>query len=186
MRPARHRVLPGVRSRPAPRMNSEPRSASNRAQERAKEAEEDRALIAQAQAGDMGAFRQLVERHQRRAFAVALALVRDENDAREIVQDAFLRAFKKPTDLSGELELLHLALPHHHEPQHRSHAKARPPDRGLRREPPGLGRRRRGRLPDARPLRRRRPGRRRAPNARSRRAFSPRSTRCRATTGRSS
>jgi len=49
----------------------------------------------------MGAFRQLVERHQRRAFAVALALVRDENDAREIVQDAFLRAFKSLPNFQG-------------------------------------------------------------------------------------
>jgi RNA polymerase sigma-70 factor (ECF subfamily) len=51
-------------------------------------------LIAGAQAGDMGAFRQLVERHQRRAFAVAFALVRDENDARELVQEAFLKAYR--------------------------------------------------------------------------------------------
>ena len=49
----------------------------------------------------MGAFRQLVERHQRRAFAVALGLVRDENDAREIVQDAFLRAFKNLPTFQG-------------------------------------------------------------------------------------
>jgi RNA polymerase sigma-70 factor (ECF subfamily) len=35
-----------------------------------------------------------VERHQRRAFAIAVGLVRDENDAREIVQEAFLRVFK--------------------------------------------------------------------------------------------
>jgi RNA polymerase sigma-70 factor (ECF subfamily) len=77
------------------------RSASNKAQDRAKQAEEDRALIALAQAGDMGAFRQLVERHQRRAFSVALALVRDENDAREIVQDAFLRAYKSLPNFQG-------------------------------------------------------------------------------------
>ncbi len=49
----------------------------------------------------MGAFRQLVERHQRRAFAVAFALVRDDNDAREIVQDAFLRAFKSLPTFQG-------------------------------------------------------------------------------------
>ena len=42
----------------------------------------------------MAAFRELVERHQRRAFAVAFALVRDESDARELVQDAFLRVYK--------------------------------------------------------------------------------------------
>ncbi len=49
----------------------------------------------------MGAFRQLVERHQRRAFSVALALVRDESDAREIVQEAFLRAFRNLATFQG-------------------------------------------------------------------------------------
>jgi RNA polymerase sigma-70 factor (ECF subfamily) len=47
-----------------------------------------------AQAGDVTAFRRLVERHQRRAFSIAYALVRDEHDANELVQDAFLRVFK--------------------------------------------------------------------------------------------
>jgi RNA polymerase sigma-70 factor (ECF subfamily) len=67
---------------------------SNAKEVRAREAEEDRALIAKAQAGDTAAFRSLVERHQRRAFAIAYSLVRDEHDARELVQDAFLRVFK--------------------------------------------------------------------------------------------
>jgi len=69
-------------------------SPSNAKEVRAREAEEDRALIAKAQAGDTAAFRSLVERHQRRAFAIAYSLVRDEHDARELVQDAFLRVFK--------------------------------------------------------------------------------------------
>jgi RNA polymerase sigma-70 factor (ECF subfamily) len=95
-------VVPGAAGRsgaaeaaavPRP-LNSPAISASNTKQVRAREAEEDRALIAKAQAGDTLAFRSLVERHQRRAFAIALALVRDENDARELVQDAFLRVFK--------------------------------------------------------------------------------------------
>jgi RNA polymerase sigma-70 factor (ECF subfamily) len=75
--------------------------ASNKKLERAREAEQDRALIARAQAGDTSAFRGLVERHQRRAFAIALALVRDENDARELVQDAFLRVFKSLHSFEG-------------------------------------------------------------------------------------
>jgi RNA polymerase sigma-70 factor (ECF subfamily) len=49
----------------------------------------------------MAAFRRLVERHQRRAFAVALSMVRDENDARELVQDAFLRVFKNLGGFQG-------------------------------------------------------------------------------------
>ncbi len=75
-------------------VNSGALHASNAKQVRLREAEEDRGLIAKAQQGDAGAFRSLVERHQRRAFTVALSLVRDENDARELVQDAFLRVYK--------------------------------------------------------------------------------------------
>lgn len=59
-------------------------------------------LIASAQAGDMSAFRRLVERHQRPAFAVAMALVRDENDARDVVQEAFLRVHKSLPTFEGE------------------------------------------------------------------------------------
>jgi RNA polymerase sigma-70 factor (ECF subfamily) len=79
---------------PATAVNSAARPTSNSKEIRAREAEEDRALIAKAQAGDTAAFRSLVERHQRRAFAIAYSLVRDEHDARELVQDAFLRVFK--------------------------------------------------------------------------------------------
>lgn len=85
--------------RPRPNMPARPLNtgspdASNAKLARIKEAEEDRELIARAQNGDKVAFRRLVERHQRRAFAIALSLVRDENDARELVQDAFLRVYK--------------------------------------------------------------------------------------------
>jgi RNA polymerase sigma-70 factor (ECF subfamily) len=82
-------------------VNTRPAAASNTKEARIREAEEDRVLIAQVQGGDMAAFRQLVERHQRRAFAIALALVRDENDARELVQDAFLRVYKSIGSFQG-------------------------------------------------------------------------------------
>jgi len=82
-------------------VNSPEISASNTKLARQKEAEEDRALIARAQAGDKEAFRKLVERHQRRAFAIAMSLVRDENDARELVQDAFLRVYKGLANFQG-------------------------------------------------------------------------------------
>jgi RNA polymerase sigma-70 factor (ECF subfamily) len=58
------------------------------------EAEEDRVLIEAAQSGDSRAFRKLVERHQRRAFAIAFAMVRDESDAKDIVQEAFVRVYR--------------------------------------------------------------------------------------------
>jgi RNA polymerase sigma-70 factor (ECF subfamily) len=74
-------------------VNSPTARASNLEARRA-EAEEDRALIESAQRGDRTAFRRLVERHQRRAFAIALGMVRDENDARDLVQEAFLRVYR--------------------------------------------------------------------------------------------
>ena len=81
-------------------VNSPDGPASNRA-ERQREAEEDRALVERAQKGDREAFRSLVERHQRRAFAIAIGLVRDENDAREIVQEAFLRVYRSIERFEG-------------------------------------------------------------------------------------
>jgi RNA polymerase sigma-70 factor, ECF subfamily len=75
------------------RVNSPSREASNK-EARRREAEEDRELISLARKGDQSAFRRLVERHQRRAFAIAMGLVRDENDARELVQEAFLRVYR--------------------------------------------------------------------------------------------
>jgi RNA polymerase sigma-70 factor, ECF subfamily len=77
----------------ARRLNSVSADASNR-EARRREADEDRELIGLAQRGDKAAFRRLVERHQRRAFAIAMGMVRDENDARELVQEAFLRVYR--------------------------------------------------------------------------------------------
>ncbi|HEV8246590.1 MAG TPA: sigma-70 family RNA polymerase sigma factor, partial [Polyangiaceae bacterium] len=74
-------------------MNSPGSRASNR-QARQADSEHDAGLIQRAQQGDRQAFRELVERYQRRAFAIALSLVRDEQDAREIVQEAFIRVFR--------------------------------------------------------------------------------------------
>ncbi|GAC1351193.1 MAG: hypothetical protein NVSMB1_01860 [Polyangiales bacterium] len=65
------------------------------------EAEVDLELVRRAQGGDQAAFRSLVERHQRRAFAIALARVRNEQDARDIVQDAFVRVHKSLPAFQG-------------------------------------------------------------------------------------
>jgi len=81
-------------------VNTSPLDASNR-EVRRREAEEDRELILLAQKGDQAAFRRLVERHQRRAFAIAVGLVRDENDARELVQEAFLRVYRSLGSFQG-------------------------------------------------------------------------------------
>lgn len=86
--------------RRAPEVNSAERATSNK-EARLREAEEDRELIEAARRGENAAFRTLVEKHQRRAFAIALAHVRDEHDAHEIVQEAFLRVYRGIPSFNG-------------------------------------------------------------------------------------
>lgn len=50
-------------------------------------------LVERAQRGDLQAFSELVESHRRMAFAVAYARVGDAEDARDVVQEAFVEAF---------------------------------------------------------------------------------------------
>lgn len=48
-----------------------------------------------AQSGDETAFRRLVERHGRGVFQLAFRLTGSEPDAEDVVQDAFLKAFRE-------------------------------------------------------------------------------------------
>ena len=58
------------------------------------DAQAERALVLAAQAGDASAFAGLVRRHQRRAYAVARAVVLSHDDAEDAVQEGFLHAFR--------------------------------------------------------------------------------------------
>ena len=53
----------------------------------------DHDVVARAREGDQEAFRVLVERYQGRAYRLALRVLRDEEQARDAVQDAFLKAY---------------------------------------------------------------------------------------------
>ena len=53
----------------------------------------DKEVVARAQEGDHDAFRILVERYQGRAYALALRILRNEDQARDAVQDAFLKVY---------------------------------------------------------------------------------------------
>ena len=55
---------------------------------------DEAALIKQAQRGELGAFDQLVLRHQQQVFAVALRMLGNHSEAQEVAQDAFVRAFR--------------------------------------------------------------------------------------------
>lgn len=54
----------------------------------------ERVLIAAAQRGETAAFGELVRIHQRRAYAVARALVLTHEDAEDAVQEGFLHAYR--------------------------------------------------------------------------------------------
>lgn len=55
----------------------------------------DEALMAAIGQGDQRAFARLVERHSRRATALAARITLNRSDAEEVVQEAFLRAWVK-------------------------------------------------------------------------------------------
>ena len=54
----------------------------------------ERDLVQKAQEGDRGAFSELVRSHQQFAYNVALRAVNNNQDAEDIVQEAFVKAWK--------------------------------------------------------------------------------------------
>jgi RNA polymerase sigma-70 factor (ECF subfamily) len=55
---------------------------------------DDAELVAAARRGDRDAFRTLFERYHRRAYALAFGVLRHQDDALDVVQDAFIKAHK--------------------------------------------------------------------------------------------
>jgi RNA polymerase sigma-70 factor (ECF subfamily) len=64
--------------------------------------EPDEALVRRAVAGDRAAFTELVRRHERRMFAVAVRMLGREEDALDATQDAFLTVYRKLEQFRGE------------------------------------------------------------------------------------
>ncbi len=59
----------------------------------------ERELVCQAQAGQQEAFGELVRRYQRRAVSVAYRLLGNVEDASDVSQDAFVRAYRNLSQL---------------------------------------------------------------------------------------
>lgn len=62
----------------------------------------DAELVARARDGDTRALDALVRRHTDAAFRVALSYVKEEDTARDVVQDAFLKAFRSLDKFRGD------------------------------------------------------------------------------------
>src|SRR5215204_3382071 len=59
-------------------------------------------LVARCQAGDTTAFNELVTRYRQRAFAMIYNMVRNDQDAWDLAQDGFLKAWKSIGRFRGQ------------------------------------------------------------------------------------
>ena len=64
--------------------------------------EGDGELVRAAQKGDEGAFRQLVEKYQRRIYQLALGMLKDPDEAMDIAQETFVRVHKYLPSFKGD------------------------------------------------------------------------------------
>src|ERR1041385_2199347 len=55
----------------------------------------DAGYVAKARSGDADAFRILVERHSRSLFRLAFRITGNEQDAEDVVQESFIRAYRQ-------------------------------------------------------------------------------------------
>ena len=65
----------------------------------------DAAAVALVRAGDRDAFRPIVDRYSEMLFRLAYRLTGNETDAEEVVQETFLRAYRKLDSFDGRSEL---------------------------------------------------------------------------------
>src|SRR5918911_1243681 len=62
----------------------------------------DEELVARSQGGDVDSFNQLILRWERPIYALAYRVIGREEDARDVCQDAFLRAFRALPGFKGQ------------------------------------------------------------------------------------
>ena len=65
---------------------------------------QEEALIRRLCDGENEVFYQLIRPYERRVYATAFAVLRNEADAEEVAQEAFLKAFKHIRQFRGEAE----------------------------------------------------------------------------------
>jgi len=63
---------------------------------------DEAALVAAAKAGDIGAFEDLVKRYDRNVFRIAQHITQNREDAEDVVQDAFLKAYTNLGQFQGQ------------------------------------------------------------------------------------
>jgi RNA polymerase sigma-70 factor (ECF subfamily) len=64
----------------------------------------DEELVARARAKDFGAFEQLLDRYEDKIFRLAYRFVRNETEAKEVLQDTFLSIWRKLDTFKGDAQ----------------------------------------------------------------------------------
>ena len=75
------------------------------------ESRDDKYYIGQVLEGKINAFSYLVDRHKDKAFNLAFRICGNREEAEEIAQDAFLKAYRSLKRFQNEKQFCHLALP---------------------------------------------------------------------------
>lgn len=65
-------------------------------------ASDDQPLVRAAQQGDMMAYEELVARHRDKIYARAFSMMRNENDAVDLSQEAWVKGWQRITQFQGE------------------------------------------------------------------------------------
>lgn len=65
-------------------------------------ATDDLTLVKRVRSGDQRAFRLLVERYQRKVYAVALGMLKDKEEAMDVSQEAFVKVYKYLDHFKGD------------------------------------------------------------------------------------
>jgi RNA polymerase sigma-70 factor (ECF subfamily) len=63
---------------------------------------DESALVAQAKAGDQNAFAELVNKYERKIYRLAKNITRNDEDAEDVLQDAFLKAYTHLDNFKGD------------------------------------------------------------------------------------
>ena len=63
---------------------------------------DESALVAQAKAGDQNAFAELVQKYERKIYRLAKNITRNDEDAEDVLQDAFLKAYTHLDNFKGD------------------------------------------------------------------------------------
>jgi RNA polymerase sigma-70 factor (ECF subfamily) len=101
MSPAGPKDGRGVAADDARAVNGPKLAPSNEGATTAITGDDDLTLVRRAQDGDQAAFRALFDRYHRRVFAVALGVLRNPADARDVVQEAFVKVHRHLGSFQG-------------------------------------------------------------------------------------